>query len=159
MQGILKISFKQNSIIMKTWTKIIIGLFVLGLLAALAVYIFVYNKPHTNYEKAKPDYKLKAEVLYNEFITDQASAEQKYNAKVIQITGILHMVETSDEMVFAIFAFGDGMFGPEGIRCQMLDNHVEQLKLIEPGENITVKGFCSGYTGTDVIMEHCSIIQ
>lgn len=144
---------------MKTWAKVMLTLAILGIIAALAVYFFVYNKPHTNFERAKPDFTVSAESLYNAFISDQTAAEKEYNAKVIQITGTLNDLEIADERVFAIFAFGDGMFGAEGIRCTLLDNHKGVLSNDDIGKPITIKGYCSGFTGTDVILEHCSVIK
>ena len=51
---------------MKTWIKILIGLIVIGILAALYVWFFVYNKPHRDYEKADPDHIIVAEELFVE---------------------------------------------------------------------------------------------
>jgi len=48
------------------------------------------------------------------------------------------------------------MFGNEGVRVSMLQN--EQLSEITTGQNITLKGFCTGYNQTDVVLEHGSII-
>ncbi len=144
---------------MKTWAKVLLTLATLGIIAATAVYFFVYNKPHTNFERAKPDFTISAENLYKAFIYDHVAAEKEYNARVIQITGILNDLEFTDDRVFAIFAFGDGMFGPEGIRCTLLDNHNSALSDGDIGKDVTIKGFCSGFTGTDVILEHCSVLK
>jgi hypothetical protein len=144
---------------MKTWLKVLIVLAVIGILAAVLVYFFVYNKPHTDYEKAKPEMVLTAHALYDSFINDIGSAQETYNGKVLQITGVLDYVEDADGRVFAIFAFGDGMFGPEGVRCTMLENHTEKVKNIPIGTQITIKGFCSGFNDPDVILDHCSFIE
>ena len=144
---------------MKTWLKVLIGLAVVGLVAAVLIYFFVYNKPHTDYEKAKPELVLPADELYNAFISDTGSAEETYNGKVLQISGVLDYVEDADGRVFAVFAFGYGMFGPEGVRCTMLDNHAEKIKNISTGTQITVKGFCSGFNDPDVILEHCTLLE
>jgi hypothetical protein len=144
---------------MNKWLKIFIGLSLLGLLTAAAVYFFVYNKPHVNYEKAKPQHTLSAEVLYYSFVQDEEAAQQIYNGTVVQFDGRLDDIEVSGEMVIAMFSFGEGMFGAEGVRCTMLENHALALQEILPGTEITLKGFCAGYNGTDVIIENCSIVD
>ncbi len=144
---------------MKTWIKVLLSLAVVGVVAVLAIYFFVYNKPHENYEKAKPEIIIQADDLFSEFMSNPDEAGQKYNGKVLQITGILDDIESSEEMVFAVFAFTEGMFGKEGVRCSMLDAHAKELKDTNIGVELTVKGYCTGFTGTDVILEHGSIIE
>lgn len=144
---------------MKTWIKVLLSLAVVGVLAAIAVYFFVYNKPHVNYEKAEPEITIRADDLFFEFVSNPEEAGQKYNGKVLQINGMLDDIESSEEMTFAVFAFSEGMFGKEGVRCSMLNAHAKELKSTNVGVELTIKGYCTGFTGTDVILEHGSIIE
>ena len=142
---------------MKKW-KIILGMLVItGFAAALLVYFFVYNKPHRDFERAEPDLVLSAADLYNDFILDEAAAEAKYAGKVVLISGEVAAVEQADDMVIVSFVFTDGMFGGEGVRCTMLENHHAHALQLSPGDKIAVKGYCTGFTGMDVIVEHCSL--
>ncbi len=144
---------------MKTWIKILIALAILGAIGAWAGYEFVYNKAHTDYEKADADYNLKAETLFNEFRQNRESAEVKYAGSVVQITGKMSKLEETDSLVIGVFAFDEGMFGTEGIRVNMLPGHSEKLKNHPISNEVTVKGFCPGYNGTDVIIESGSFVQ
>lgn len=137
--------------------KILLTLFVLAVIAGLAAYQFVYNKPHTNYEEASPAFTLQAQDFYQAFTEDREQAEETYNGKVIEFTGTLDILEENQDFHTAVFVFDDGLFGPEGIRCTMLDHHTQNLAE-RTGETVQIKGFCSGFSGSDVIMEHCSII-
>jgi len=142
---------------MKKW---ILGVLILGALAltgGLLMYYFVYNKPHTNYEKAKAEYSLDAEQLYNEFIQNQDVAQEKYNGKVLSIEGVLSDIEQNEAMLILVFAFQDGLFGPEGLRVTMLPTHHEQALNLKAGDTVRLKGYCTGFTGSDVILEHGSI--
>ncbi len=129
-----------------------------GLLALAAVYFFVYNKPHTNFEQAKPDFKLTASEFYSAFTDTQEQAELKYNGNVVELSGKIDFIESTNSLNIAVLAFGDGLFGPEGIRCTLLDNHVEKAEMLI-GSDVQIKGFCSGFSGSDVILEHCSIVN
>ncbi|TVQ92044.1 MAG: hypothetical protein EA393_04135 [Bacteroidetes bacterium] len=141
---------------MKTWLKWLAAVAVLGLVAAVLVYWFVYNKPHRDYEKASPEFELTAEELYLAFIDNRNEAESKYNGRVLQITGQISDIEEIEDMVIVVFSFSEGLFGDEGVRCTMLENHSEKALSLQPGDEVLIKGFCTGFSGSDVILEFCS---
>ena len=143
---------------MKKWMKIIGGLAVVGILAAMYVWFYVYNKPHRDYEKAEPDHFLAAEQLFQRYKYDKVKADSIYTGMVLQIIGNIDKVESGDSMVVVIFNFDRGMFGDEGVRCILLPNHYIGLKDYGKDSEITIKGYCTGYNDTDVILEKSSII-
>lgn len=143
---------------MKPWLKITLLIIILGIIGAGLGYKFIYNKPHRNFEKAKPDHVLTAESLFQEFRTNRQEAQLLYNGKVIQITGRVNKIEIADSLTIAVFILDEGMFGDEGIRCSMLPNHREKVHFFE-GKITTIKGYLTGYNDTDVILENCSIIE
>ena len=72
---------------MKKWIKVLIALVIVGAVAAGLVYQFVYNKPHPDYEMEPAVYSLQAEMLFEEFKNNTQKASEKYNGKVIEVTG------------------------------------------------------------------------
>jgi len=144
---------------MKKLLKIVIILAIIGLGAAFIVYKFVYNQPHTNFEKAKAEFSLTAVDFYNEFINNKEAASAKYNGKVVEITSEVSKIESDTNIAYIVFVFSEGVFGDEGIRCDMLPDFIEDVKMLKTGDKVTVKGYCTGYNDTDVIMENCSIIK
>ena len=143
---------------MKTLMKVVLVLVVLGIVGVGLGYKFVYNKPHTNYEKATADFSLAGMELFSQFKSSTQQASERYTGKVLEITGKLNSVETPDSLTIAVFTLDEGMFGDEGIRCAMLPNHARQLTQYI-GADVKLKGYCTGYNETDVIMEKCSIIN
>ncbi len=143
---------------MNKWLKIFIGLVLIGIIGAGLGYKFIYNKPHTNYEKAKTDYSLSSQELYSDYQNVREASEKKYNGRVLEISGILNKVETPESMTIAVFVMKEGIFGDEGIRCTMLPGHSENLNSYE-GKKVIIKGYCTGYNDTDVILEKCSLIK
>lgn len=143
---------------MNKWIKIGIVLFIVGAIGIGLGYKFVYNKPHPDFEKIEPAFILGANELFTDFIESRQESEQKYNGTVVQLEGMIDSVEESDSLVIVVFAFHEGMFGDEGIRCTMLPkfNRHESLKT---GNNVRIKGFVAGYNETDVILEKCSLIK
>lgn len=144
---------------MKIWLKVLLALLVIGLIGAALVYVFVYNKPHQNIAKAKPDYILSASDLYSAFINDPVGSAQLYNGKVIQLDGNPNAIETAGELTILVFIFNDGLFGPEGIRCTVLPEMLVDAKNVKPGDYLKIKGLCTGFNDQDVILEKCSIVK
>jgi hypothetical protein len=130
---------------------------VIGILAAAYVWFFVYNKPHRNYETAKIDYELSASECYLNYSEKGGAID--YNGKVLQITGVPTSVEKADSLTILVFVFNEGMFGEEGIRCTLLPDYADAAFKLDLTKEITLKGFCSGYNETDVILQYCSIIH
>lgn len=143
---------------MKKLVKIIGVLAVLGILALAYVWFFVYNKPHRDFEKAKADYTLTAGECYQQFAAG-TTAENGYTGKVLEITGQPSLVENNDSIVVLAFVFNKGMFGDEGIRCTMLPSYNDKILALNLDQGVTIKGFCSGFNGTDVVLEQCSIVN
>ncbi|NOU46134.1 MAG: hypothetical protein HOO86_03625 [Bacteroidales bacterium] len=144
---------------MKKWIKILGILFVVGVSAAVAGYVFVYNKPHPNYDKLKADYTIQANTLYNEFVTDAKTASAKYNGKMLAIEGILSETEISDSTSIAYYVLEEGMFGNQGIRISMMPEYAAGLTKKNKGDQVIIKGLCAGFNDTDVILEHGSMVN
>jgi len=143
---------------MKLWLKVLLAAFVLGIIAIIYVYFFLWNKPHTDFDKAKPDFSIQAEVLYNEYKTDAKAAGLKYNGKVLEISGNLSSIENKDTLIIAVFAFEQGMFGDQGVRCSFLPKYFEAGRMLQSGAAVKLKGVCQGFTD-DVILESASIVE
>lgn len=141
---------------MSKLVKILSGVVLLGVMAVIYIWFFIYNKPHRDYEHADADYHLTAELCYNSYANGSQDAKQ-YLDKVLVLTGIPSSIETTDSTVIVVFAFGSGMFGDEGIRCSMLPNYHKQISTLDLSKMISIKGHCTGYNGTDVILDHCSL--
>lgn len=145
--------------VMKSGMKIIILLVIVGLIVASLLYYFVYDKPHTDYLKAIPEVTLPASSLFAQYVSDKHNADSLYTGKVILIEGNLSRMETLDTLKVAVFVFDKGIFGDKGIRCTFLRQSSSATAGIRPGDQVRIKGFCTGYNETDIILEHCSIID
>ena len=143
---------------MKLWIKIVIIIVILGIIGAMVVYKFIYNKHHPDYEIIQPDYTLTAKEVYDGFKRSPDGSSRLYNGKILLLTGKLSKIERSDTLVTAVFVFNQGDFGDEGVRCTVLKKFNGEAERLQPDGEISIKGFCTGYNDTDVILEKCSII-
>lgn len=144
---------------MKILKKIVAALVVLGILGAVYIWFFVYNKPHRDYENASADYSIEAIDCYQNFTSQFDGSEDMYTGKILEISGVPNQIESNDSLCVLVFVFNEGMFGDEGIRCTMLASHHQKAKQLDMSKNVKIKGFCSGYNDTDVVLEHCSIVE
>jgi hypothetical protein len=144
---------------MNIFIKLVLALVIIAIIAAAAIYVFIYNKPHPDFRKMKPAYTMNASDLFRAYQTDPAAANRKYTGQVIQISGACGKTETTDSLVVVTFVFSQGETGDEGIRCAVLPPSEDPARKLLPGTTISVKGFCTGFNDTDVIMEQCTLIR
>jgi len=143
---------------MKRFYKFLIIVIILGILGAVYGWFFIYNKPHTDYSTVKPVAILDAESCYNSFVNKEAKTKA-WLGQVIEISGKAQSFEKTDSLTTVVFVFNEGMFGDEGIRCSLLPESAEKIKSISFPAEITIKGYCTGYNETDLVIEQCSIIN
>lgn len=143
---------------MNTLKKIAIALLLLGLLAGAYTWFFVYNKPHADYAQMDPVAEMTAEACYSAFASSDTIAQQ-WLGQVIQLNGTVSAMDQVDSTwIYIIVINKEGMFGPEGIRCSMKHDDQNWSQQNLPAE-LTIKGYCTGFNDTDVILEQCIIIK
>ncbi len=139
--------------------RVLLALVVIGVIAVAAIYVFIYNKPHPDFEKMKPAFSVNASDLYQAYKTNTAVADKKFTGRFLEIAGTVTKTEVSDSLVIMVFVFEQGPAGESGIRCTVLPNYKGSARLLSPGTFVNIKGNCNGYTGSDVIMEQCSFTR
>ena len=114
----------------------------------------MWNKPHSDMTSATPDAKLTATELYKVYQTNETIADKQYLGKVILVTGnILEVNQGTDGSTNLLLDTGDPM---STILCQ-LDKFTKQTNITySAGQQVTVKGICSGFTG-DVVIDRCIV--
>ena len=138
---------------------ILLILLIIGITAAAYVYFFVWNKKHPDFRELPADIFMNAEQLYSDFARQADSASQEYNGKILQIHGDITRIEKVDSLTIAVFVYNEGMFGDEGIRCTFLTPVGDSLSTDDNLIGQDIKGFCSGFNETDVILEKCSLVE
>ncbi len=141
---------------MKT-KRIIVILALLGALGMMAA-LYMYNKPHKNYETQKVDITITSTVLVKDFESNEQEANEKYLDKMILVDGQIEKVALSDHGDLSI-ALVDAMFGVTcNFNSQLSDEQNNLLKDLKVGDNVKIKGRCDGYL-SDVRLTQCSVVK
>jgi len=138
---------------------IILILAVVAVVAGLLVYKYVYNKPHPDYATEEAALKVRAKRLYTDFSMNPDIASERFAGKILEIEGQITRIEETDGLTIVVYTYKTGEFGDEGIRITMLPEFSQQAKSINPFKPVTIKGLCTGYNGTDVIVEKGSLVD
>ena len=122
-------------------------------IAGYALYLF--NKKPPDVRNLPAEYNTTAVALLEDFNKDEPAANKKYLDKVIVVSGKLSEVkiDSSTGQATAILDTGDPM---AAITCSFYDEEAGSLKNLKAGEEIVVKGKCTGKL-MDVILDKCSI--
>jgi hypothetical protein len=137
-------------------TSIKITLFVVFFLAvgAIGVAIYMYNLKPAELQNVPPDYTMASSDLLNAFVNDEAGANEKYVNKVIEVSGEVLGVVSGQDNSYSISLKTGG--DPTFIICAL--HKTEGLVLPRVGEDIIIRGTCSGYL-MDILMNNCVIIK
>lgn len=134
---------------MRKWQKILLWLFVIGLLGFGMMKGYLYylnNKPHRDVTKEQ-GMVVTAEQIFNEFTANESAANQKYLNKAIEVSGeVAEVKKNQDSNTVVILKTTDPIFG---VNCTFK----EDPGAIQPGGNITFKGICTGFISDVVINE------
>ena len=133
--------------------KILISVFVIILIAFYLGYK-MYNKPHINVSNTKSEITLSANTILKDFTTDEAAANAKYLDKIITITGEVLKINTEKNKGTITLKTNDN-FG--SILCHLSKKATLNLNKIKKGQNVTIKGICTGYL-MDVIIIKCELL-
>lgn len=131
--------------------KIIIAIVVLLVLAG-AYGFYLFNKKTPSLEKVTPDFSLTAEELYIDFSTNEKSALEKYEGKVLQIEGEILTYSKTDSISNIVFNADDALFGAVNCSFNTLNKNLKK------NETIVVKGLCQGFLNS-VILNNCVIVN
>ena len=137
--------------------KIILGLLLIGLIAGVYGYFFMYNKSHPDYENLDAEISITAKELFDKCKNEGKAHE--FTGMIIELSGIPQEIEINEGVKTMVFVFDEGIFGAEGVRATFLENYNEDLELLSLDSPVALKAYCTGYNETDVVLEKASLIH
>jgi hypothetical protein len=132
-------------------------LIIIGVIAVigLAAGIYLWNKPHKNMQRATADITLTAPELMAAFNEDETTANAKYLDKVVAVSGKVIEASTNGEATVVSLEAADDL---GAISCELDRFSKQNRTTFTPGEQITLKGICSGKT-IDVVLVQCVLVE
>ncbi|HEX3007015.1 MAG TPA: hypothetical protein VHO90_05305 [Bacteroidales bacterium] len=132
-------------------TYLIAGLVVIAVVILLA-WKWAFRPSESSVGSHKAEISMQASDLVMEFTTNEESANSKYLNKIIELKGIVNAVEVKDQEVTVYLRKEKDL---SGVLCSF-DKTAIDPAVIKKGEEITIKGLCSGYL-MDVVFNKCAI--
>lgn len=133
--------------------KILVAVIIIAVLAVVA-FIAVYNKPHQSTDDV--DKEVTAIELIKAFDNNEAQANETYLDKVIEVKGKVRQVIEQENSFIVLL--GDDSSLMSGVSCT-LDNKDDSVAYgLKAGDELVVRGICTGYL-LDVVLVNCKIIN
>lgn len=134
---------------------LLILLALLGLMA-LILGLYMYNKPLEDLGSATVAESLEATALYQAFEADEATANQRFLGKIVQVSGTVLDIGRTDPQSVSITLEAGGLLG--GVLCIIDPAHADITSKWSPGMQVSLKGECTGMLN-DVQLTRCVPIQ
>lgn len=120
------------------------------ILAGISIGVYEWNKPAKKAEDIK-GIQITAIALSKDYAANEKNADGKYLNKDIEVSGTVGEVDSNQDGGVMIVLQTDDP--GTGIQCSLRDKEV----IISKGQNITIKGFCSGNGITGVSLTGCVV--
>lgn len=104
---------------------------------------------------AVPVDRVSVSLLWDDYRKDQAAMDRRYRGQAIVITGTKPAVSDAGAGARSLrFVLGGGRDG--AVQAGLLDDQAEAiLSSVRTAERVTLKCFCQGQVGKDVILRSC----
>jgi hypothetical protein len=129
------------------------GILLLILIVAGWCY-YQYQRPHQSAGGEAANVTIAADSLYIQYVSDEKRSDGKYLGKVIQVSGKLSEIQHSGQSEIWILSTGNA----GGVNCQLFPGEKIPEPHPKPGDQVTVKGRCSGFL-MDVNLSDCIVIK
>ena len=135
-------------------SKLIILILILGVSGAIIGYK-MWNKPHQDIAASDSTASLTASDLLKAYQSDETTANAKYLNKIIAVSGSIEEVRKEADQITIHLGTQDAM---ATVICNLDPFSSHAGTEFETGQNVTMKGVCSGML-TDVVLDRCVVVN
>lgn len=135
--------------------KILITLSI-GILIAVAVALYMFNKPARDVQATQTDFSYQASEIVNEYLSDAKKANNKYldengNSKVLEITGIVAQIDEdfNNNKVIVLKEAKD----QAGVSATFTPETNANASKVKVGDKVTIKGVIQSGASYDTDLE------
>ena len=116
------------------------ALVAIALLGTIAWFAFL-NVPKASSQGKTAEFTVPATELFQAFEANEEASNAKYIGKIIDVSGTIEEI-TTDEQDAPVVLLAGGDFG--GVLCTLEGSQKEKIKTKKFGDQITIKGVCTG---------------
>lgn len=113
------------------------------LIIGVAIGLYLKNKKVEGLEDAKPDFKVNAINLYEEFAKDEATATAKYNNKIVEVSGEIQDVKPVNDSTTSVLLIAESS-GLGTVKCSFIKEQAKQAAGLQVKSSVKIKGAYSG---------------
>lgn len=132
---------------------LVIGLVLTVTIVAIFYGYKEYNRKNKPMQEEIAQFTLSAQQLTNEFATNEVEATKKYVGKVINVNGTVVATTMADSVQTVLL---QGINDNSGVFCEFVTTQKNSMITIKKGNQLTVKGMCTGLL-LDVVLTNCII--
>ncbi len=137
---------------MKTRNRLIIIISVVVIVVVFLMWKWVFKQADSSVAGKKAEVEISALALVKAFETNENLANQKYNGKILLVSGIISDVKEDPQFISVYLKDTDAT---SGVMCSF-DKDVVKLKDFKSGQKIKLKGICTGYL-MDAVLNKCAL--
>ncbi len=148
---------KNKKFYTKWWFWVIVGICFVILTIIWNVADNITNPTQNNPPVETVFFKVNAADIMNEFKSNEINAKNKYQDKLIEITGRLDTIHGKGILGGSPYIVLREQYEFNGVFCDFSDEN--ELTALSTGESVTVQGKFSGYTLGNVMIDNCEIVN
>ena len=133
---------------------VVYAVLVVAVIASM-IAVWMYFKPQASVKNRQADYKLSAKQLAEAFASNEDQANALYTGKVLEVEGYLQEIIRDERSV--VLMLGD-VSQTNGVSCYLRADDRGEVNSLKAGNQVTVKGICSGFL-LDVVVEKCILLE
>lgn len=149
-----------------------IGLIIIavGIVGAVSIGAYLFNKPHRDVQAADVDFTMNSKDLVQEYLDNPKASDQKYldetgYSKIMAVTGKVHSIsrDMSNQWVVLLKDEGDKV----GVSCTFTAATNVSAEKLQVGQTVTIKGVIHSGASydedldlyEDVIIDKCDVVN
>jgi len=120
------------------------------------ILLFLFYAPEKNLQSETADLQISATELFTQYEANEAAGNQKFIDRIIDVTGkIAEISEDEDGSSVVMLREADAF---SGVLCTLKDSERSAVRDLKIGQQVTIRGFCTGML-MDVVLNKCVVIN
>jgi hypothetical protein len=140
---------------MKKSVKILLAIVALGLVVGTITFLYVFRKPVDSVASQKADIVIQADSIVVAFETNENEANARFLDKVVEVKGTIAEITSDTSGYNIVIRNSDAV---SGVSCLLGKEQAEKAKALKVGENIVLKGVCTGFL-MDVVLNKGAVVE